>query len=470
MTNNDDKKWLYDKFSKQGLNIGSYEDFENSLLNNEEDRRWYHSKAQGMGLNVGDYDSFNNLFGVPQQGQPQQPASPVPQQGGAEQQPQQPQQQPEKKPFWYNVADSLSRSESSPQGTGAPQQTTPEPEPERTEAQQQTDKSVEAGLNTIDGEINDMYRQIMDEGQKIQKEFEKKHPIMNAMLNAHGKGDLFTNQQDMTLNAAMRLSNDGRKLMEAAVNGGGVVKGLGDSVLDFSTWDGGLSDTNVAMQAKAVASKLEKGTPLNKQEELLLDALATNAFIKEYYSGDLGRMYKAGQVTGESLPFMLEFIVNPLAGGEQAASGGAIKALQKKVASLIEKKAMKEGVQLALKGAARMGDDVLSAGGMAMTSGAVRTAGDAFQRMSSSRRRRTESSSTAWTAVLTLSSALSLRHTEPGLSRTSPRCSATTSGPSARLLARWPAVWRLPTWARNSALVRSRTSSTTSARLNGWRP
>ena len=64
MYDNEDKKWLYGKFSDAGLNIGSYEDFEKSLQN-DDDKKWYHEKATSMGLNVGSYDDFNSLFGVP---------------------------------------------------------------------------------------------------------------------------------------------------------------------------------------------------------------------------------------------------------------------------------------------------------------------------------------------------------------------------------------------------------------------
>ena len=75
-TNNDDIKWLYGKLKAKGYNIGTEQEFQNSL-SNEEDRKWYYEKAKGIGLNFGDMDDFDSLY-APQPIQPstaqQQPA------------------------------------------------------------------------------------------------------------------------------------------------------------------------------------------------------------------------------------------------------------------------------------------------------------------------------------------------------------------------------------------------------------
>lgn len=41
MAKNDDIKWLYGKLKAKGYNIGSEEDFSNSLAD-EADRKWYY--------------------------------------------------------------------------------------------------------------------------------------------------------------------------------------------------------------------------------------------------------------------------------------------------------------------------------------------------------------------------------------------------------------------------------------------
>ncbi len=60
-TNNDDIKWLYGKLKAKGYNIGTEQEFQNSLAN-EEDRKWYYEKAKGIGLNFGDMDDFDSLY------------------------------------------------------------------------------------------------------------------------------------------------------------------------------------------------------------------------------------------------------------------------------------------------------------------------------------------------------------------------------------------------------------------------
>ena len=71
MANNDDIKWLYGKLKAKGYNIGSEQDFSNSLAN-EADRKWYYEKATDMGLNIGSMEDFNALYA------PKHASKPVP--------------------------------------------------------------------------------------------------------------------------------------------------------------------------------------------------------------------------------------------------------------------------------------------------------------------------------------------------------------------------------------------------------
>jgi hypothetical protein len=97
--------------------------------------------------------------------------------------------------------------------------------------------------------------------------------------------------------------------------------------------------------------KVDKGEELTPSEDALMQALVTNAATQMYYSGDLGRGYKAGGVTAESLPFMLDMI----------AGMGAVQALTKPVSKAIVKYAADKAAQMGLgrattglaKGAAR---------------------------------------------------------------------------------------------------------------------
>lgn len=59
---NENRKWLYVKMNENGVNTGSYEDFNNSLDNIAEDRDWYYQKCLRIGLNVGSRENFDSLM------------------------------------------------------------------------------------------------------------------------------------------------------------------------------------------------------------------------------------------------------------------------------------------------------------------------------------------------------------------------------------------------------------------------
>ena len=66
MWNEDDRKWLYDTMSRNGVDTGSYEEFTESL-NNKEDRDWYYNKSLSLGLNVGSAEDFDGMMIQPQE-------------------------------------------------------------------------------------------------------------------------------------------------------------------------------------------------------------------------------------------------------------------------------------------------------------------------------------------------------------------------------------------------------------------
>ncbi len=56
-----DRKWLYQRMKKAGVNTGTYEEFLRSLLNSE-DFDWYYQKSLSLGLNVGSKDEFRKMM------------------------------------------------------------------------------------------------------------------------------------------------------------------------------------------------------------------------------------------------------------------------------------------------------------------------------------------------------------------------------------------------------------------------
>lgn len=196
------------------------------------------------------------------------------------------------------------------------------------------------------------------------------------------------------LEAAKNAMTNARELIEEADksvkegNFGGFVKGslrgFGDKLFDVRTWDMGASDSKDNVALYNALKKFDKGEKLTESEQMLLDAksveLATNAYFGSY----IGRGYKAGMVTAQSLPFMIEMAVNPA-----SATGTSV---QSRLAKYALDRFSKKGVSraatiLGTKAAGMVGRAVGDAAGaaiMAGTTGAMRVAGDAVDRINGS--------------------------------------------------------------------------------------
>ena len=60
MYDEQDRKFFYEEFKKNGYQVGSYDDFKKDL-NNKEDRDWYYNEAKSMGYDVGSSQDFDNM-------------------------------------------------------------------------------------------------------------------------------------------------------------------------------------------------------------------------------------------------------------------------------------------------------------------------------------------------------------------------------------------------------------------------
>ena len=196
------------------------------------------------------------------------------------------------------------------------------------------------------------------------------------------------------LEAAKNAMTNARELIEEAdksVNEGnfggfvkGSLRGFGDKLFDVRTWDMGASDSKDNVALYNALKKFDKGEKLTESEQMLLDAksveLATNAYFGSY----IGRGYKAGMVTAQSLPFMIEMAVNPA-----SATGTSVQSRLAKYAldRFSKKGASRAATILGTKAAGMVGRAVGDAAGaaiMAGTTGAMRVAGDAVDRINGS--------------------------------------------------------------------------------------
>jgi len=149
-------------------------------------------------------------------------------------------------------------------------------------------------------------------------------------------------------------------------------RGTRDALTDLGTWDFGLTDLRRYSELLSVVNKWEKNEELTAGEQALLDAAATQMAVEA--NARLNGSYNAGVVTGEMAPFMLEIALNPIAKvGEGAGS---------KVARYMLSKGVGRKMSKFVGGVARAGVDIaVTAPGMALTTGSLKTAGQIENRM-----------------------------------------------------------------------------------------
>ena len=181
------------------------------------------------------------------------------------------------------------------------------------------------------------------------------------------------------LEGAKELMEESQKLINAAKDEkdgtfvGGVLRGSRDKAFDVDTWTMGISDLVGGLRLKRVLEDYESGKELTPAQEKLLDAAVTNMATTALFTSDLGRGYKAGQVTGESIPFMLEMMVNPISASGNAMAKSLLKAGMKRFGGAVNNNV--------IKAATRLGTDALAATGMAATTGLPSVLGESVERM-----------------------------------------------------------------------------------------
>lgn len=240
--------------------------------------------------------------------------------------------------------------------------------------------------------------QVADLRRDIEQELEKTQPEINAPAgsafipsSAYGAAQRYGNvqskeQQDRytSLVAAKNLLDEADDIVnEASKKGnttflGGFGRGTRDKGFDVDTWAMGITDTAYGSLLKKAAQKSDRGEELSSEEKKLLEAAAVNMATQAYFSSDLGRGYKAGSTSAQSIPFMLEFALNPVSGSGNAIAKGILKYGAKRFGlKALESSAVKNG----LKVGSRLAGDAVAAAGMTATSGLGHVASGAQERM-----------------------------------------------------------------------------------------
>lgn len=153
---------------------------------------------------------------------------------------------------------------------------------------------------------------------------------------------------------------------EAVVNGvdkadgffSDMFRALGVKVGDVNNWTLGASELLKQTKIGDAFEKAANGEELSRDEQLLLEAYTTNLSAHFFNDKNLSLGYKAGQMTGDSLPLIGEFIFNPLSGaGKVFAKKMLVNALKKGISGNMA------------KFGGRLAGDALAATGMTLTSG-----------------------------------------------------------------------------------------------------
>lgn len=155
-------------------------------------------------------------------------------------------------------------------------------------------------------------------------------------------------------------------------------RGLRDSLFDADTWAMGLREMGYEKSIFDAVNKYERGEELTESEQILLDSAAANMATKAFMRSRLSSGYKAGEITGISLPFMLEMAVNPVSGAGRALAKGVLKYGLKRFAGSAARKAITSN---ASKFTARALGDIAAASGMTATTGLGQTIAGTLERM-----------------------------------------------------------------------------------------
>lgn len=205
---------------------------------------------------------------------------------------------------------------------------------------------------------------------------------MTAMRSTRGNAD-YNNYT-----TAKRSLSDASKIIEEADRhaadgtygswletsfAGSAARGFGDKLFDVRTWDMGISDTMDNANLLQALNDFDEGKALSKSQQALLDAKAVELATQAYFGSYLGRGYKAGQVTAEAIPFMIEMAINPASAMGKSASNMMARYALKRFGKGVAEKALTAG--------ARVAGDIAGASTMAATTGIGRVASDATERM-----------------------------------------------------------------------------------------
>lgn len=400
----DTRKKIYDILKNKTGFMDSYEDFDNDITTSEDARKKvYEVLRDKTGFN----DTYENFVsGISGEVQRESAIPPAKEESGnvvtTVQSPSYPQRAETKERILNNIPDYFRSRGNDLSTLPLPQNTMSEEKPADIPGRIVQDEQQRIQL--AERAANDPYMKQQELEHvfkpKNQEQIDSVRQLINSarrervkerqqMVKSAGGGGIFStmsqaylageqNDADKQLEYASTLIEQAQNITNEAKKKGntnffaGFARGFKDAPLDG--WAMGLQDLKNYSAAKKVMDKVDRGEELSPSEDALMQALVTNAATQMYYSGDLGRGYKAGGVTAESLPFMLDMIAGM--GTIQAVTKPASKALVKYAIEKSAKMGLGRATTGLAKGAARTAAGLGDVAAHTATFGGARVAAD----------------------------------------------------------------------------------------------
>lgn len=232
----------------------------------------------------------------------------------------------------------------------------------RTNRQALANNSIDARIKRAESELEGLRQQLNESAARVHNEWAEDYEKNDAPLAAVLAANTYTpRQQSDRENSALRVAIRQKEELlkdlqeERDRQQGkdvGFWRGFGRAMTDFRTWDFGISDLSDAMTMMNAEhySSPNATEGERKAGREMLKAIYDKQQAEQMYGENVSFWNRAGAMTGEMLPFMVDFA---LSGGGFEALNVAGKEAARASAKLIGKEALKKISELGVKGYAK---------------------------------------------------------------------------------------------------------------------
>ena len=229
----------------------------------------------------------------------------------------------------------------------------------RTNRQALANGTIDARIKRAESELAELQQQLNESTSRVHNEWAEDYEKNDAPLAAVLAANTYTSRQqsdreNSALQVAIRQKEELLKDLQEERDRQqgkdvGFWRGFGRAVTDFRTWDFGIGDIQDALTMKNADhySSPNATEGERKAGREMLKAIYDKQQAEQMYGENVSFWNRAGAMTGEMLPFMVDFA---LSGGGFEALNIASKGATRASAKLIGKEAIKEITELGVKG------------------------------------------------------------------------------------------------------------------------